>query len=55
MVKYLVFSLVFLGIGALGIVSQNDALFVAGITSSNIYTVGNMLRTDVLVNKKENN
>lgn len=55
MVKYVIFGVIFLGIAVLGIVSDNDGLFAAGIASANIYTVGNMLRTDILGNKKENN
>lgn len=54
MVKYSVFGVIFLGVAILGIISQNDGLFAAGIASANIYTVGNMLRTDILGNTKEN-
>lgn len=56
MVKYLVFSVIFLSIAVLGLISQNDGLFAAGVASSSIYTVGNMLRTDLtlIINKKEN-
>lgn len=55
MVKYIVFAWLFLVIAVLGIISSNDGLFAAGIASANIYSVGSMLRTEILVNKKENN
>lgn len=55
MIKYTVFAVIFLGIAIMGIISSNDGLFAAGIASANIYTVGSMIRTEILVNKKENN